>query len=376
MSDAAEELISYLQTNFVTACCVLAPSVLVIYDHIMTLPREVELIWGRQWTSVTFLYHLNRWTIFIWAMFEFTGFIQIDTLPVGDVCFSHCVGSNYFFDAVVICLLTIWTAFSGVRMYAISGGNWWLAVAVCALSMVQVGTNAYGWFAAVWFEIDFIPDIGMLCEDGSKLSTAAIAIGTRVCALAADVLILVMTWIKTYAIKRDADRNKIKAPLATLLIKDGIMLLSLDILNIAGWGTNVSLYIASVKLRTQLGDRLSSVIISHFLLDLRRVACDDYDNRPDGAHLTLDRSQHSSLRFASFVDNMGEQLSHDSDSSDPDMSWAGHGSDAGDDEIADFPPAQSSIKSGNISTPGTVENGLWGAGPEQVLSDMIEIVRR
>ncbi|OCH93583.1 hypothetical protein OBBRIDRAFT_790107 [Obba rivulosa] len=263
-------------------------------------------------------------------------------------------------------------------MYAISGGIWWLAVAVCALSMVPVGTNAYGLFATTWYEIDVFPVIGTLCEDGRTLSVAAntrFAIGTRVCVLAADVLILVMTWLKTYAVKRDAHRNKIKAPLATLLLKDGtiyfLMLLSLDILNIAGWSTNVFIDTVGLFLTP-----LSSVIISHFLLDLRRVACDDYDNRPDGAHLTLDRSQHSSLRFASFVDNMGEQLSHGSDSFDPDMSWAGHGSDAGDDEIADFPPAQSSSKSGNISTPETVENGLLGAGSGQVLSDMIEVVRR
>lgn len=39
--------------------------------------------------------------------------------------------------------------------------------------------------------------------------------------IAADTLILVVTWSKTYVMKRDAIRHNIAVPLATTLLADG-----------------------------------------------------------------------------------------------------------------------------------------------------------
>ena len=44
---------------------------------------------------------------------------------------------------------------------------------------------------------------------------------TRVCAIVSDLLVITITWRRTYAMKREADRLHIKASLASLLLRDG-----------------------------------------------------------------------------------------------------------------------------------------------------------
>ncbi|OCH84201.1 hypothetical protein OBBRIDRAFT_741991, partial [Obba rivulosa] len=104
---------------------------LVIYDHLSTLPRSVDLIWGRRSTSATLLFHLNRWTIFVWAIM--TGIVgsslPLDTLQVSGT-------------SINLVLYALWAVFSAIRIYAISGGNWLVTFTVLCLSLVPVGTNA------------------------------------------------------------------------------------------------------------------------------------------------------------------------------------------------------------------------------------------
>ncbi|OCH90590.1 hypothetical protein OBBRIDRAFT_696765, partial [Obba rivulosa] len=107
---------------------------LVLYDHAATFSREIELIWGRKWSSVVLLYYLNRWTTFIWALEQVVfSFMSIDTLPVSRLD---------TIETITVLLFIIWAVFSGVRMYAVSGGSWWLASVVCLLNVVPIGTNA------------------------------------------------------------------------------------------------------------------------------------------------------------------------------------------------------------------------------------------
>ncbi|OCH84034.1 hypothetical protein OBBRIDRAFT_742282, partial [Obba rivulosa] len=165
------------------------------YDHACTLSREVELIWGRKLSSVTVLFHLNRWTIFLWAVMNLFGLESLATLTA-----SSC-------NPIV---------FSAVRIYAISGGKWWLTVVVFALNMVPFGTNAVRtcWSKSTSFDRSFQ-------SGNSKRILVHTAIVTRAALIVADVLILAITWSKTYAIRKEAARNNVSTPLATMLLRDG-----------------------------------------------------------------------------------------------------------------------------------------------------------
>ncbi|OCH92753.1 hypothetical protein OBBRIDRAFT_864829, partial [Obba rivulosa] len=126
--DVISEVTAILQTTWIDSKCAVAVSTLVFYDHISTLSREVEFIWGRKITSSTILFYLNRWMILTWAVMNLTAeFYIFPTLSV--------------IDPGRI-MLNQWLGFSAVRVYAVSGGSWWPAIAVGALNLVPFGTNA------------------------------------------------------------------------------------------------------------------------------------------------------------------------------------------------------------------------------------------
>lgn len=41
---------------------------LVLYDHICTIPQEMQLIWGSKVTSTMVLFHANRWLILAYTI--------------------------------------------------------------------------------------------------------------------------------------------------------------------------------------------------------------------------------------------------------------------------------------------------------------------
>ncbi|OCH87918.1 hypothetical protein OBBRIDRAFT_836984 [Obba rivulosa] len=346
LSYGAIEAESWVQSEWIENCCNVASACLVFYDHFATLGREIDLMWNRRLSSVTLLFHFNRWATLIWVIvtllesnlsnLEYESSLM-QSLPVN-------VRLGIFGYVLEVALFGFW---AGIRMYAVSSGSWPLAFITSLLSMVTVGTNVYAYFGATTYIMGSIPDIGQWCimsinitEDGytkcglitlsciiqTFTARCVVTIATRLCAIAADVLILVVTWHKTYATKREADRHGIKTPLAAMLLRDGtlyfILLLCLNVLNMAGIATNV-FSIASI-----FSTPLSSIIISHFLLNLRQLAYgphdDELDSQPSFVALqngSQNGSRPGSLRFASFVDNMGEDLDHGTGAADRNMDW-------------------------------------------------------
>ncbi|OCH91904.1 hypothetical protein OBBRIDRAFT_487305 [Obba rivulosa] len=329
MSDVAEiseELVLDLQTTFVQNCCFVAAASLVVYDHITTFSHEMQYIWGRKWNSVTALFHLNRWLILVYTVIS----LPIGFLPLPSI--KGCTAANYLLFALTLMLYVIWAAFLAIRVYAVGSGSWKLAILVFLLSIVPVGTNIWSNFFDSFAIIEDIPVLGLWCIFTSNASPALnirLTVGTRACVITSDVIVLLVTWLKTFPLKREADRANIKSPLATMLLRDGtiyfIVLLALNVLELAGTvRTNVFLYAS-----TFLASPLSSIFISHFLINLRQTAKAPIEDglgsqRPSFVHPRAGeraRSYDSSLRFAGVVDNMGELLEHNAELTDAAMSW-------------------------------------------------------
>lgn len=57
-------------------------------------------------------------------------------------------------------------------------------------------------------------------QDGTCL---AVSMVTHTCAIATDLLVVVLTWIKTFEIKRVAAGLRLKTSLTTLLLRDGTL---------------------------------------------------------------------------------------------------------------------------------------------------------
>jgi len=318
--DLTAEVTSIAASLWISYCCIFAGSTLVFWDHISSFSKEVQFMWGRKLNSVTLLFYLNRWTTFVWALVNTTL-----VLPLANV--SNCRGDNNFGQAITITLFIFWAAFSAIRVYATSGGRWVLAALVCTLALVPAGTNLYGSLIAAYYQIEAIPALGLECVSGKTFSGATstkFAVATRVCVIASDLIVLLVTWHATFKLKRFADRNNFETPVVTMLLRDGTLyflaLLILNVFNIVGWATDV--FVFSVE---DFTTPLSSIIISHFLMNLRQASASGTQVSPSSP-LWSDQQNDSptpSLRFASCVGNMGESLSHGSDLADTTVGFSG-----------------------------------------------------
>ncbi|KAI0628621.1 hypothetical protein C8Q77DRAFT_1067864, partial [Trametes polyzona] len=149
---------------------------LLAYDHLLTFPGEVQFVWGRKFSGATVVFLLNRYVTLLAKIM----------LPVSTFWWPHQTDQVCFRFPSTLLLL-----FSALRIYAIWNKDWkpFLFVLIVALS---------------------VPATNMV-----------ISVSTHSCAIAADLLVLILTWIKTYEIKKLASTLHSSATFSTLLLRDG-----------------------------------------------------------------------------------------------------------------------------------------------------------
>ncbi|KAL6303361.1 hypothetical protein BKA93DRAFT_339722 [Sparassis latifolia] len=127
-------------------------------------------------------------------------------------------------------------------------------------------------------------------------------IAVRSCAIAADLIVLGITWYSTYNTAREARRLHMKVPVTKLMLQDGTMyFVLLVVLNIAQ--VVCSLALKHIDL-SSLVVAFWAIIVSRFLLNLRQVS------ETEGADDTLPSFVASDVRVVStLVEQMGAPLS-------------------------------------------------------------------
>ncbi|OCH93197.1 hypothetical protein OBBRIDRAFT_351068 [Obba rivulosa] len=65
---ATDSLLS-LQSESILRYCQAGVSALVLYEHVTTVPEEINTMWGRRWSSVTVIFYLMRWANSALALF-------------------------------------------------------------------------------------------------------------------------------------------------------------------------------------------------------------------------------------------------------------------------------------------------------------------
>jgi len=300
------ETFEILQSKFIQGCCTSAASALVLYDYLGTVARERELVWGRRLSRVVVLFHLNRWTLLVWATLNSgTMFLPSRTRISCDVISSINA-------CLEVLLLLVWAAFSAIRIYAISGCSWWWTLPVCLLSLAPVAINIYQFFMPQQVRIVNVPVIGPTCViilSVPEFAAVGFDIGIRIFFIASDILVLLVTCLKTYTLKRDAERINIRAPFAGILFRNGVSyfvaMLTFHIIDIAAYALS-SAWVPSI-FATIFLNPVMSITISHYHLSLRRMVYEldhisDSTPHPSSVLLRIDEQDHaelSSLRFAS-----------------------------------------------------------------------------
>ncbi|KAI0804508.1 hypothetical protein BC629DRAFT_1590775 [Irpex lacteus] len=282
----------------------LSLNVLYFFESIITFSQEVEVVWCRKWTATTWLYAFTRYTSLLFSIWIFIPTTQKKYV------FDGCQSDQYIIDAFELIQYVCFASFSALRVYALLNGKIIIAVVVFLLNLVPLVTNLRRGVGHRTLHIisDFVSQspvntcvislaYRITVVTDPRLRTQIVSLVTRVSVIVGDVLLIAVTWFKTARLYKDARKLNVKAPLATLLFRDGtfyfIILLILNILQIIEQNNTV-LY--SLTLSTSLQIVMTPVIICRFILDLRQV--ETYDSRA-----TI--SGNLSMRF---VGNLGQSL--------------------------------------------------------------------
>ncbi|CCM00311.1 uncharacterized protein FIBRA_02341 [Fibroporia radiculosa] len=273
-------IISLLRANYISNYCELAVASIIFYDYAITLGQEIQLIWGRKPTSAIIIFFLNRYVVFAFGIVAILGTFAWST-DAG----CACAAVIYLYDITSLALYGIIPLFSSLRVYAVSDGNWLLAMLTLMLGLVPLATNMFSAIRTSRPFVEFVGDLPV-CTFTQFYSNSThykrvrvcgnldieFTVATRTCAIASDAIVLLVTWWKTYSIKKDADRAHLKSSVATLLLRDGtIYFLALLTLNIIQMLTAVVFMHSNVVYVSIFLIPLPAVLTSRFLLDLRQV---------------------------------------------------------------------------------------------------------
>ncbi|KAI0754175.1 hypothetical protein C8Q80DRAFT_1265851 [Daedaleopsis nitida] len=299
-SDTGDELhalVTALDLTQTSNYCVISVLALLVYDHLLTFAGELQFVWGRRFSGATVIFALNRYTTLIGKVI----------LPICVLCTAPVVLVMIF----TILAYFISALFSALRIYAIWDKNWMLFLLVLLLAVSVPVTNMYHYIRSAPAAAPF-PFYG--CGENVELTDEQfykLSMVTHTCAIATDLLVVVLTWIKTFEIKRVAAGLQLKTSLTTLLLRDGTLYFGvLVILNAIDLAINTSN--ATINPMSTFIDAFTCILVSRFMLRLRSIARSS-SCAADQYVTTLNLSQFTTIQIArpdAFVGDLGAPLDY------------------------------------------------------------------
>ncbi|KAH9941998.1 hypothetical protein B0H21DRAFT_710405 [Amylocystis lapponica] len=323
---AQQELADYWEYYIKTCYLDVAASdseALYFYDFLLTFDKEIVLIWGRPFTGATVLYILNRWL----SAFSIVLSLVITFPRAG---FTNQSSAMYVVVATpVFCALrihAIWGRGNKVSFFVLSVG-----LVLPIISMVTYGATFEGallsmppiyncvdnlrWSFQTYLQYDSISMV--------SLRLLIIILAARICAIALDVFVMVLTWRRTYGISKLV-RGRSRPGFSKLILRDGTLyfatLVILNVIYLAVSPFNKQpapvppliircVLLGRAEFMPYKPSSFTSILISHFMLNLREVYFADYEDELSGF---LHSEGRETMRFASRVlGNMGAPLADD-----------------------------------------------------------------
>ncbi|GJE99206.1 hypothetical protein PsYK624_154550 [Phanerochaete sordida] len=296
---------------------------LIAYEYTITFGREVQCIWARKLTATSLLLLLTRWTMVLSQIWVWIPFLSSRV-----TCVAYYVVRQllFFFTYAQVAL------FSGLRVYALWSGSslrYWFLFCILMLGFAPVWTNIFRWSrtAIIWEGAPF-NTCSVPADLSHEVTNAYVSfvrvhlcyllngcnyrmvVFTRSCAIAVDVMVLVLTWIKTFQHWRQSRQVNHTTSVATLLLRDGTLyFLALLAMNVAQiitfsesnetWGNFVDIFLQNTP----------PILVQRFMLNLREF------NKSERAEDNSDPEHFSrfsvSFRVPSdFLGTIGQPLEH------------------------------------------------------------------
>ncbi|TBU28244.1 hypothetical protein BD309DRAFT_875422 [Dichomitus squalens] len=227
MADNSE--VQAVSEAFFATCWGYATPALLFYDYILTFNSEVTLFWmGGRLSGATILFLLNRYITLATQM--------LDAVPIPssvEVCLS--TSSIAFSQYVAYNVLRVlqyfpWAAFSALRSYAMCPDHyrWPVSTIIFALSSVPIVVNMWGNLYKLSLVND--PTLGIITTQPISASTLLkhvlkrnliVEVATRSSLIASDLLVLCVTWYRTYETVKLSLYSRSKQTFAGILLLDG-----------------------------------------------------------------------------------------------------------------------------------------------------------
>ncbi|EKM57574.1 uncharacterized protein PHACADRAFT_206470 [Phanerochaete carnosa HHB-10118-sp] len=316
----SSDLASEVSQIIVARSALIAASVLVFHDYLTTLDQEVRTVWQQKLSAVSLLIVSTRWMLLLQAMFALFTLIPHGKLKVLRAM-SSCEATFWMSTIIGLATPAQTAVFSALRVCAMWNRNYVLFTIVLVLSLPQEIINVYA-LADSSFEY-FPPPIDACVNffnysdevnDACMFSPTCplfLLFVTRIPLIVADLLVLVLTWMKTYRQYREARALNIKSPLTTYFIHDGtIYFIVLLILNIS---QIVSFFFTSIGILAPFTSIMPQILVCRFMMNLRLLSHGSSTTSEDESSRQL-----ASLRMLtfnenatpSFMGNMGEPLDY------------------------------------------------------------------
>ncbi|KAI0365086.1 hypothetical protein BV20DRAFT_954980 [Pilatotrama ljubarskyi] len=316
-SDYAQEIIGAYPRLLAENYCIIASSVWLWFDFTLTCSAEYQRIWRRKYTGATVVYLLTRYiamierVFFVLEVLIWNSSDQVRTPP--------CGGITHTDDVLLLLNYLAFTAFTTLRVYGVWGRDWKPPLIVLPLSLVRPillmyeNTNYVPVQAGPPFGCVYIFSLSDKILSKYVLSLCRyFSITTKATTLAADAILVILTWIKTFGIVRASLQTGMRTPLATLLLRDGtayfLVLLVIQLITIVSneVGTSVKLTIWLVW--PYFEQAIIVIFHSRFMLDLRGLYFAESGDRDTTTSLHF-----SDVKFQGFtsdvVGNFGATLS-------------------------------------------------------------------
>ncbi|KAI0629547.1 hypothetical protein C8Q77DRAFT_1220240 [Trametes polyzona] len=238
--------------------CIIASSALLWFDFALNLPNEYRRIWSRKFTGATVVYLLMRYAAVIERIFFVLEVLVWNSSDRVSQPSALCGGITHSDDVLLIINYLAFSAFTVLRVYGVWGRDWRPLLVVLPISLVKPLVVAYE--NAHYTPLQAGPPFGCVyIWELPDATLSAISIIAKATTIAADSILIVLTWIKTFGIQRDALKTGFRTPVATLLLRDGKSIITI-----------ISNQELTIWLVWPYFDQVITVIfLSRFMLDLR-----------------------------------------------------------------------------------------------------------
>ncbi|KAL4254068.1 hypothetical protein ABKN59_002446 [Abortiporus biennis] len=254
---------------------------IVIYDYFLTIGDEIAYIWSQKITGASIIFLLNRYLTLLYVLLLCLSLSGIHTVVETDIV---CDVLQYGSNIIGTCIIIVHAAFASLRIFAIWGQNLYLAIFVGSLFVVyvviSVAKDSKGYEPV---------QVGIRYMKILLISNGFYMLGL--------IMVMFLTFLKTYSIKRDASWLNVKVPYSTLLLRDG----SIQFFVIFGIAViqDIAQFTLSLGAFDVINLTLSSILITHFMLHLRDVHLGSRSGGGGGGRTYSSPDDMSTLQFAS-----------------------------------------------------------------------------